>query len=110
MRARHPQATLDEESAPGDGVSKAARSFDVPLVVIGERWVFSLRPTEQEKTSARCTSNSKSKWCFSPRGKRIAADSGHLVPLEKPGVITAAIRGVVESARRGRGCAAVSSY
>jgi pimeloyl-ACP methyl ester carboxylesterase len=105
MRARHLQAMLDEVSAPGDGASKAARIFGVPLVVIGERWVFSSRPTEQEKARARLHEQLEIEMArFSPCGKRIAANSGHLVPLEKPGVITAAIAEVVEAAWRRRGC------
>lgn len=81
---------------------RQARDFgDIPLIVLSEKWTFSAAPSSREREAARIEDELQSEISrFSRNGQHIRIDSGHMIPLEKPGAIAGAISEILKKVRQ----------
>ncbi len=96
-----PFAAVVAEDTATDQDRLPANFDDRPMIVLSDRWALTQNEPQEEIEAARIWDTMESKLAMqSTRGKRIVVEgTGHMIPLERPDAIVAAIRSVAEQLR-----------
>jgi pimeloyl-ACP methyl ester carboxylesterase len=97
-RRGRPFAAVAAEDAATDQDRVPTHFGDRPMIVLSDRWALAQDEPREEIEAARSWDTMERELAMqSTRGKRIVVEgTGHMIPLERPGAIVAAIRSVAD--------------